>query len=92
LIQSVRTPAYAASQEFEACCQCAKPPPLPAVFRGFTCSDCANYCAGHGGVKAYTRGEACLAKDRACVPTDSCRKVPCAWEANGPEPLRKVKP
>jgi hypothetical protein len=92
VIQSIRTPAYAGSPDYEACCQCANPPPFPAVFRGFTCSDCAQYCAGHGGVKVYTRGVGCLARDRACVPNDSCRKLPCAWESNGSERLRKVNP
>jgi hypothetical protein len=91
VIQSIRTPAYAASQELHACCQCAKPP-FPGVLKGLSCADCAAACIGHGGVRLYTRGIGCQARDQTCVPTDSCQRVPCAWESNGPEKPRRIKP
>jgi hypothetical protein len=92
VIQSIRTPAYAASPEYEACCQCAKPPPFPGVLKGLSCADCAEACIGHGGVRLYTRGIGCQARDQTCIPTNSCGPVPCAWESNGPEQPRRIKP
>lgn len=92
VVQSIRTPAYAASPGAEACCQCAKPPPFPGVLLGLSCADCAATCLGRGGVKVYTRGFGCAATGDACVPNDSCGRVPCAWESNGPVKPRKIKP
>jgi hypothetical protein len=91
LVRSVWTPAYAQSGNFEACCQCSQSPPFPRVEEGLSCESCAQYCLGHGGVKVYTRGVGCLKLGQGCRPTDTCPQIPCAWEQQGPQKLKRAR-
>jgi hypothetical protein len=90
VIHSLATPAYAATPGSEACCQCSRTPPFPGLLKGLTCAECADRCAGHGGVKSFTRGAGCLAVGQACVPSDACPQVPCAWGSKGPQRLKRI--
>jgi hypothetical protein len=91
VIQSLRTPAFAASGDFEACCQCSQSPPFPGIKVGLSCTDCAAACAAHGGVRSYTRGVGCAVVGHGCAPTDTCPELPCAWESTGPQKLKRTK-
>lgn len=91
VIQSVASPAFAASPEYLSCCQCGEAPGFESKVGPLTCADCRAYCAGHKGVKVYARGTDCISADKICVPTDHCPKVPCAWQGTGPVELEPIR-
>ncbi len=69
VIQSIRTPAYAASPAIRTCCQCVTGGPSnePCESNGFTCEACQRFCVGKGGVLKYARGDGCSCIQGVCT-------------------------